>query len=105
MCYHLLTTRVALHAAMPLKLCTIACLPQAEAPLPGPCLDCGRYMVSCAVQPIIVAYSQLRAAMFEGSSSSTGPLQRLRFEARPRFVLLGTGAARRGAGGCQSATS
>ncbi|PRW21034.1 SAND-like isoform X1 [Chlorella sorokiniana] len=40
-------------------------------------------------QPITVAYSQLRAAMFEGSAGSGGPLQRLRFEARPRVTLLG----------------
>lgn len=42
-------------------------------------------------QPLIVAYSQLRAAMFEGSAGGAGPLQRLRCEARPRFVLLGAG--------------
>jgi hypothetical protein len=29
--------------------------------------------------------------MFESSASGNGPLQRLRFEARPRFVLLGAG--------------
>lgn len=38
--------------------------------------------------------------MFEGSAGSGGPLQRLRFEARPRFVLLGAGAAVRGRQGC-----
>ncbi|KAI7836031.1 hypothetical protein COHA_010062 [Chlorella ohadii] len=40
-------------------------------------------------QAITVAYSQMRAAMFDGSAGSGGPLQRLRFEARPRFTLLG----------------
>lgn len=44
------------------------------------------------LQLITVAYSQTRAAMFEGSGGSGGPLQRLRFEARSRFTLLGAGA-------------
>ncbi len=47
--------------------------------------------VCSALQAITVAYSQLRAAMFEGSTVASGPLQRLRYEARPRFVLLGAG--------------
>lgn len=37
----------------------------------------------------MAAYSQLRAAMFGSSGGASGPLQRLRFEVRPRFVLLG----------------
>lgn len=41
------------------------------------------------LQSLVVAYSQLRAAMFEGSGAGAGPLQRLRYEARPRCVLLG----------------
>lgn len=45
-----------------------------------------------SLQAITVAYSQMRAAMFDGSAGSGGPLQRLRFEARPRFTLLGAGA-------------
>lgn len=48
-------------------------------------------VVCSALQAIVVAYSQLRAAMFEGSTVASGPLQRLRYEARPRFVLLGAG--------------
>lgn len=51
------------------------------------------------LQPITVAYSQMRAAMFEGSAGSGGPLQRLRFEARPRFTLLGAGASGGGEAG------
>ena len=41
------------------------------------------------LQPIMVAFSQLRAGMFEhGDRTAASPLQRLRYEARPRFVLL-----------------
>lgn len=36
----------------------------------------------------MVAYGQLRAAMFEGAAAGGGPLQRLRYEARTRFVLF-----------------
>lgn len=50
-----------------------------------------------APQAIIVAYSQLRAAMYEGSTVGSAPLQRLRYEARPRFVLLGAGGLGPGA--------
>ena len=46
-------------------------------------------------QAVVVAYSQLRAAMYDSAgelaaSSGGGPVQRLRYEARQRFVLLAT---------------
>ncbi|EFN50835.1 hypothetical protein CHLNCDRAFT_141799 [Chlorella variabilis] len=44
-------------------------------------------------QSIIVAYSQLRASMFESSTGAAGPLQLLRFERRSRFVILGAVSA------------
>ncbi|KAL4420703.1 hypothetical protein ABPG75_010359 [Micractinium tetrahymenae] len=50
---------------------------------------CGALQEGGLRQAIVVAYSQLRAAMFESSTVGSGPLQRLRYEARPRFVLLG----------------
>lgn len=45
----------------------------------------------CHLQAVVVAYSQLRASMFEPAGerlTAGGPLQRLRYEARSRFVLL-----------------
>jgi hypothetical protein len=46
------------------------------------------------LQAVVVAYSQLRASMFDSAgeraaaAGAPAPMQRLRYEARQRFVLL-----------------
>lgn len=57
------------------------------------------HTLAACVQSFVVAYSQLRASMFESSAGGNGPLQRLRFESRPRFVLLGSGRREPGGSG------
>lgn len=45
-------------------------------------------------QDIVVAYSQVRAAMFDRAGERTaGPMQNLRYEARDRFVLVASASS------------